>query len=221
MPAATTYSSNLEDVRKYLERGFTEADDPNVYDQLPRLTTLAERRCARELKILGFIASYSSTMQAGVAVYAKPNRWRATVSMNFGTGASNNERKPLFTRSYEYCVAYWPNRSTRVTNVDDLKFYADYDWNHWLFAGTPDADYPFEANIYEQPPFLDDSNQTNWLTQYAPDLLLPATLLECTPFLKQDERIGVWQNWYDRVAQAFTGEDVQRMLDRSAQRGRD
>ena len=221
MPAATTYSSNLEDVRKYLERGFTATDDPNVFEQLPRLTTLAERRCARELKILGFIESYSATMQAGVAIYAKPNRWRATVSMNFGTGASYNTRRPLFTRSYEYCISYWPNRSTQVSSIGDIQFYADSVYTHWLIAGTPDDAYPFEVNIYVQPPFLDDANQSNWLTEYGPELLLYATLLEATPFLKNDERMPTWQGMYDRAAQAFTGEDLQRIQDRAAQRGRD
>ena len=50
-----TYSSLLEDVRRYLERGFTAESDQIVYEQLPRLITLGERRISRELKIQGFI----------------------------------------------------------------------------------------------------------------------------------------------------------------------
>ena len=50
-----TYDSLLVDIRRYLERGFTQASDQIVFDQLPRLITLAERRIARELKIEGFI----------------------------------------------------------------------------------------------------------------------------------------------------------------------
>ena len=60
--------------------------------------------------------------------------------------------------------------------------------------------------------------QTNWITEYAPDVLLYATLLEATPFLKKDERIGTWQAMYDRAAQALNGEDLKRILDRSANR---
>lgn len=55
MSYAMTFNSLKEDLRRYLERGFTEADDPIVYEQLPRLITLAERRISRELKIQGFI----------------------------------------------------------------------------------------------------------------------------------------------------------------------
>ena len=39
-----------------------------------------------------------------------------------------------------------------------------------------------------------------------------------TPFLKSDERIQVWQAMYDRTAQALTGEDMKRIMDRSATR---
>ena len=64
-----------------------------------RLVTLAERRIARELKIQGFLAAVTTTLQAGVSVYEKPDLWRDTISMNYGTGTGNNTRNFLFTRS--------------------------------------------------------------------------------------------------------------------------
>jgi hypothetical protein len=71
---------------------------------------------------------------------------------------------------------------------------------------------------YELPQPLDDANQQNWLTNYAPNLLLYACLLEATPFLKNDERIATWQSMYDRFAQATSGQDLQKILDRTAVR---
>jgi hypothetical protein len=67
-------------------------------------------------------------------------------------------------------------------------------------------------------PLLDDVVQTNWLSEYAPQLLLYGTLLEATPFLKNDERIPVWQSMYDRAAAMLNGEDLAKILDRSAVR---
>jgi hypothetical protein len=49
-------------------------------------------------------------------------------------------------------------------------------------------------------------------------VLLYATLLEATPFLKKDERIQTWQVMYDRAAQALNGEDLKRIMDRTANR---
>ena len=214
MATTTTFSSLKEDIRRYLERGFTLASDEIVYEQLPRLINLAERRIARELKVEGLISVVSSAMQPGLAVYPKPDRWRTTVSFNFGTGDQGNEYNQLFARSYEYVRSYWPDRSQTGVPL----FYAEYDYNNWIVAPTPDAAYPFEVLVYQLLPLLDDSNQTNWLTEYAPQVLLYATLLEATPFLKNDERIQVWQQMYDRAAQALNGEDLQKILDRSARR---
>ena len=214
MATTMTFTTLQQDVRRYLERGTTYASDPVVFEQIPRLINLAERRIARELKIQGFINVVSGTLQTGVSVYAKPDRWRDTVSINIGTGTNNNTRKVLFTRAYEYLLSYWPDR----TATDQPEYYSDYDYSHWLYAPTPDADYPFEVLYYELPPLLDDVVQTNWLTEYAPQLLLYGTLLEATPFLKNDERIPVWQNMYDRSAAMLNGEDLAKILDRSSVR---
>ena len=214
MATVMTFTTLQEDVRRYLERGATYASDPVVYEQIPRLINLAERRIARELKIQGFINVVTGTLVVGQSVYSKPDRWRDTVSMNIGTGANSNSRKPLYTRVYEYLLSYWPDRS----QTDEPLFYADYDYSHWLIAPTPDAEYPFEILYYELPPLLDDVVQTNWLTEYAPQLLLYGTLLEATPFLKNDERINVWQSMYDRAAAMLNGEDLAKILDRAAVR---
>lgn len=207
MSYVMTYESLLVDVRRYLERGFSAESDQIVFEQLPRLITLAQRRIARELKIQGFIRPVQTNLQVGVAVYAKPDRWRDTISMTV-------DGKPIYARAYEYLRNYWPDEAETGTP----QFYADYDFQHWLIAPTPVAAAVLEVMYYEQPALLGDDLQTNWLTEYAPDLLLYATLLEATPFLKNDERIQVWQAMYDRAAQALNGEDLKRITDRSAVR---
>lgn len=207
MSYAMTYASLLQDVRRYLERGFTAESDAIVYEQLPRLVTLGERRIARELKIMGFIRPVQTQLQVGVAAYRKPDRWRDTISMTV-------DGVPIFARSYEYCRNYWPDE----TQTGTPEFYADYDYQHWLITPTPNAVQTLEILYYQQPALLGEDTQTNWLTEYAPDLLLYATLLEATPFLKKDERIQTWQAMYDRAAAAISGEDLKRIMDRAANR---
>jgi hypothetical protein len=209
-----TFTTLKEDVQRYLERGSSYASDPVVFEQIPRLINLAERRIARELKVQGFIHVVNGTMAPGQSVYDKPDRWRDTISINFGSGAGLATRTPLFTRSYEYCRAYWPDESQTAQPL----FYSDYDYAHWLFAPTPDVAYPFEILYYELPPLLDEGTQTNWLTDYAPQLLLYGALLEATPFLKNDDRIPTWQNYYDRAAGMLNGEDLAKILDRASVR---
>jgi|SRR3954469_24224232 hypothetical protein len=212
MPTAMTFTSLQEDVRRYLERGYV--DDTTVYEQLPRLINLAERAIATELKFQGFINVVTTGLVAGTSVYDKPDRWRETVSLNFGSGDGNTVRNPLFARSYEYCRAYWPDPTERAVPL----FYADYDYQHWLVVPTPNDDYPLEVLYYQQPPLLDDSNQTNWLTDYQPNALLYRTLLETVPFLKNDERIPTWQAMYAQQMQSINTQDLQKIVDRATTR---
>ena len=212
MATNTTFDTLQEDVRAYIERG--SSVDVTVYEQIPRLINSAERRLATELKIQGFINVVSMTLTAGQSVYDKPDRWRDTVAFGIATGAGFTDSKTVFAREYGYCRNYWPNPATQ----GEPTYYADYDYSHWLVVPTPDAAYPAEIIYYELLPLLDDTNQSNWLTDYAPRLLLYATLLECAPFLKEDSRIAVWQAFYDREAGMVNGQDLAKILDRSAVR---
>jgi hypothetical protein len=215
MATTTTFTTLQSDVRRYLERGSSFATDPTVFEQLPRLINLAERRIARELKVQGLINVVTGTFVPGQSVYPKPDRWRETVSINAGSGsAPYNTRSPLFTRSYEYCRSYWPDSTATGAPV----YYADYNYQNWLITPTPDAAYPYEVLFYQLPVLLDEQNQTNWLTEEAPQLLLYGVLLEATPFLKNDDRIPVWQQMYDRAASMLNGEDLAKILDRASVR---
>lgn len=202
-----TYTTLQEDVRNYLERGFTAASDSQVYAQIPRLITLAERRAARDLKVQGFIRAVTTTLSVGVGAYVKPDRWRDTISMTIGG-------RPIFARAYEYMRNYWPVEATTGTP----EFYGDYDYTHWLVVPTPATAETLEVLYYEQPAFLGDDNATNWLTEFAPDVLLYATLLECMPFLKDDERIATWEALYAKAAGSLSNEDIKRIADRAAAR---
>ena len=211
MAVSMTYNSLLKDLRAYLERGTIV--DTTVFEQLPSLINLAERQLAQELKILGFVQNVTDTLAIGQSVIPKPDRWRDTISINFGVGVTQ-VRTPLFARSYEYIRRYWPDEDLTA----QPKFYADYDYYNWLIGPSADAAYPFEVNYWELPALLDAVNQTNWTTDFAPNALLHGALLQATPFLKNDERIPTWQAIYDRDLQILQGQDIQRIIDRNVTR---
>lgn len=219
MPTAMTFTSLQSDLRGYLERG--DGTDPTVFNQLPRLINLAEREIAQRLKILGFITPMISQLVAGQCVYAKPDRWRRTVSMNYGVATvadpTQNSRVPIYTRTLEYCQRYWPNQAL----LGAPKFVSDYDYQHWLVVPTPALAYPWALNLYMIPPLLDATCQTNWTTNYAPNCLLYRALLEATPYLKNDERIPVWEKLYEEQIASLQAQDLSRIVDRAAVRKED
>ena len=202
---AMTYSSLSQDLQDYCER----TDDPFI-TQIPRFIQLAENRIASESKPLGFVRTVTGQLSGNVL--KKPIRWRRTKNIALLVGA---ERKYLCNRGYEYLRSYWPD----PVKVDVPYYYADYDYEHIFIAPTPDLQYQFEMQYYELPEQLSTVNQTNWTTQYAPQLLLYATLMEAMPFLKTSERIPEFQGLYDRALAAVTKEDQLRAVDAAAIRG--
>ena len=202
--AVMTYDSLVSDISSYLER-----TDEATLAKIPTFIMLAEQVIASEIKFLGNLTPMQSTMTADQPIIDKPARWHKTVSMNVTV---NGVKTPVLLRKYEYLREYWPN----PTETDVPQYYADYDYTHWLVAPTPAQNYVFEVLYYERIQPLDSSNQTNWFTIYAPQALLYGTLLQAMPFLKNDERIPMWQQQYDAIMQTLKQEDLQRIGDRQA-----
>ena len=202
--AVMTYDSLVSDIQQYLER-----DDTQTVAQIPRFIMLAEQVIASQIKFLGNLTVNQSTMVASQAVIDKPARWHKTVSMNVTV---SGKRIPVLLRKYEYLREYAPDPT--ATGVP--AFYADYDYTHWLVAPTPALAYAFEVLYYERVQPLDSSNQTNWFTIYAPQALLYGSLLQAMPYLKNDERMGMWQQQYDLIINTLKNEDVIRIADRQS-----
>jgi len=138
MAVSMTYNSLYNDISSYLER-----TDTATLDKIPTFIMLAEQVLASEIKFLGNLTVNQSNMIAGDPVITKPARWRKTVSMNITVAG---QKRPVFLRTYEYLRQYWPDDAQE----DVPKYYADYDYTHWLVAPTPDDTYAFEVMYYEE-----------------------------------------------------------------------
>ncbi len=205
MAAQMTYDSLVTDVRTYLER-----TDEATINKIPTFIMLAESIISDELKILGQQQAVYSTLVIGDPVIPKPARWRKTTSMNITV---SGEKKPVLLRKYEYLRNYWPD----PTVTGEPKYYADYNFNNWLIAPTPDTAYTFEVLYYEKVQPLDETNQVNFWTENAPQAMLYGTLLQAMPFLKNDSRVQLWQAMYDRAIQTLKLENDTRTIDRQTQ----
>jgi len=198
-----TYASLTSMVLQYLER-----QDTAVVNAIPTFISLAEFEIAQEIKTLGQLQVVEATMTAENAILQKPARWRKTVSMSVTVAG---KKQPVYLRKYEYLKSYWPD----ADQTDVPLYYADTDWEHWYIAPTPDQDYAFEVLYYERISPLSSTNQTNWLTQNAPNAMLFGTLLQAMQFLKNDQR-QIFQQKYTESLQALKAEDVARVGDRQA-----
>jgi hypothetical protein len=211
MPAMT-YTSLVNQVMDYLDR--TDADTQN---EVPNFIYQAEQRICRESKNIGLEQYVTGNFTVGVPVLAKPARWRRTITFSFGSGTGNNTVNQLFLRTYDYIRKYCNNATLQGPPV----YYSDYGYDHLLVGPAPDQTYPFEYAYLELPQPLGVTNQTNWITNNAPDVLLYATLLEAIPFLKDDERVPVWTSYYERGIQSINNQDNLRVTDRTSSRDAD
>lgn len=207
-----TYNSLVNQVMSYLDR-----TDATTLGAVPGFIAQAEQRIARESKNIGFEIYATGVFTPTIAVYQKPANWRRNITFNVGSAVNSNVRNPVQLRSYEYLLSLWPDRTLTGLPL----YYCDYGFNNYLIAPTPDVAYPFEYSFLALPTPLTPLQQTNWLTDFAPDVLLYATLLESIPFLKDDERVPVWESKYAAAISSLNGQDDLRIQDRQSNRSAD
>lgn len=198
-PEAMTYDSLMSDIEAYAERS-----DSAFVTQVPRFIMLAENRIASEVRSLGLVRIVNGVLPINNPTMAKPMRWRETKTFSY----INSLGKVVYLkeRRYDYCRSFWPSPA----QVAAPRYYADYDFEHFFLAATPDAAYQFELAYHERPDPLSATVQTNWTTRYAPQLLLYASLLEAQPFLKNSERIAEFQSLFSMAKAAIQGEEAMR-----------
>jgi hypothetical protein len=201
---ALTYDSLTSSVLEYLERS-----DAAVAAYLPTAITFAEFDLAQELKTLGQLGVADAVLSVGNPILQKPARWRKTVSMTISVAG---QKVPLLLRKLEYLNQYAQSVSALAPPV----YYADYDYDHWMLAPTPDQAYPIETLVYSRVAPLSSTNQTNWFTRNAPNALLLGTLKHVTLFLKNDQRLQTVVPLYEKAVAALKTEDALRIADRTA-----
>lgn len=197
-----TYTKLLELLPSYME------DRGDAFKlMIPTFVNLAENRIITDMKQQGFQAVVTGRM--GVTnVLKKPSFWRETLSFSY---VKDGRVIDLKLRSLEYVKRYWPN----VMEKDAPTFYADYNANHFYLAATPDEPYPFELVYYARLEPLSASNNVNWLTTNAPQVLLYACLLEAAMWKKNPAAEQKWMQQYAIATGGQVDQDSKRKEDRN------
>lgn len=71
---------------------------------------------------------------------------------------------------------------------------------------VPDQAYSIEVTYLAQTPALTTAAPSNWLLEYAPDLLLYGALKHSAPYLGEDNRLAVWGSLYASGIEALNSE---------------
>lgn len=173
--ALGTYSDLVTAVSTWLDRS-----DLAAY--VPDFIALAEERIYRNLRVKAMEAALSDTIASGVI--AVPSDYIELKSAYVdGTPTRKLERT-----SVEEIYTNYPTRSAAGTPS-----YIAREGASFIFGPYPDDGLVVKGIYYQRLPALSATNTTNWLTTNAPSLLLFGALCEAEPFMRNDQRIMVWE----------------------------
>ena len=189
-------------------------DRSDLTARIPDFITLAEARLNRDLRIRPMEVRSSMETTSGQRYFNLPGGYLQMRNMQMNT----NPITPL-----EYIT---PEMLDRLYGSDTTGKPRAYSLigDEIQLAPIPDSDYTVEMAFYEKFTALGDGTSgtvtTNWLTTNAPDVLLYGSLLEAEPFIKNDERIGLWLNAYSSAVKKIQDADARDRHSGSAMRVR-
>lgn len=198
MSVVMTYDSLVLNIQQFMER-----NDPDFVAQIPNLIALAEASIAAELKTYMQLIVVETSLAENQVVLNKPARWRKTISMKING-------KPVMLRSQDYVAQYLSESDNNVP-----LYYAEYDFNNWNFAPSPDQEYPVEIIYYAEIQPLDNTNQQNLWTAIAPQAMLYGALVQAQGYLKALDKLPMWKGYYTEAIAALKKEDNARRVDRN------
>ena len=177
--ALDTFSGLKTTIADYLNR-----DD--LTSAIPGFITLAEAKFNRKLRVRQMVKRATATLDT--QYFAFPSDFLQAKEFQLNTN-------PITYLQYvTQNQGDYGSATNYVANGKPL-FYTIIGTQIQVIP-TPDTSYTGELTYYGKIPALSDSNTSNWLLAYAPDLYLYGSLVEATPYLKDDERLAVWSTLY-------------------------
>jgi hypothetical protein len=177
--ALDTYAELKSTVADYLNR-------TDLTSVIPGFIALAEAKFNRKLRLRQMIKRAEADITT--AFFAYPADWVQAKEFQLNTN-------PIIRLKFA-TEAYGDELKANTYMAPGQPVYYTITGSQIEFIPAPDTTYEAELTYYAKIPALSDSNTSNWLLAYAPDLYLYGALLEASPYLKDDERLAVWGQLY-------------------------
>ena len=103
------------------------------------------------------------------------------------TYMDSNPANPIEWKSSDWIIRNYPTRGST-----GLPSFAAISGSDIIFGPYPDGDYTLSGVYYAKPTALSLSNETNFLVEDHPDLLLYGALAHSAGYVGQDERSQYW-----------------------------
>jgi hypothetical protein len=186
----TSYSSLVASVQTYLARG-------DLATHAPGFVQNWESSFYRQPKNHGSWMEAQLSQAIASSVIAVPSDFLNLKVAYIGTApaarleyVSTEQLYGRFPRGSWQGVPEWMSR----------------DRTSFVFGPEPDSNYTVSGTYWARPVNMRvaaNDAEDHWITLYAPDLALYGALLAAEPFLKNDNRIAVWQSFYAQALKDY------------------
>lgn len=177
--ALDTYAGLKSTIADYLNR-----DDLTAI--IPSFIALAEAKFNRKLRVRQMIKRAEGQIET--SFFAYPADWVQAKEFQLNTD-------PIIRLKFVTEAQGDELKANSLMSPGQPMYYT-ITGSQLEFIPSPDTTYSAELTYYAKIPALSDSNTSNWLLLYAPDLYLYGALLEAMPYLKDDERVATWGQLY-------------------------
>ena len=212
--AGFTYDNLVTDIRNYTEV------DSNVLTAaiINRIIEDAEFRILRDVPIDAYKKQATGNLVIGQSTINVPAQtlFVKGVQVYDSTSASTGTNTWLEKKDESYLQEYIPAE----TSTGKPKYYAmfggatgttDTTSGRLFLAPVPDATYTFKIHYEAVPTPLSSSNTTTYISQYFPNGLLYACLVEAYGFLKGPiDMLTLYENKYKQEVEKFAAEQLGR-----------
>jgi hypothetical protein len=189
-------------------QSYSEVDSNGLTSTtLATIVQNAENRIYRELNIDAFRLYASAVTVTGTSTVSVPAGLRNIryVELIDSSGNVSNllEKETSFMAEYN-------SQPNNTTYFAEPKYWANWDELNWLVAPTPNTTYTINIAYYQQPTTITSSpSSTSYVSVYAQDVLLYASLTETYKYLKGPvDMIQVFEQSYQIAVKSFGDEQL-------------
>ena len=177
-----TYAELKSAIADYLNRSDLTSTIDTFIDQ-------SEAEMNRKLRHKKMIKRATATCDS--QYLAVPTDWLEAINVEI----TSNDFSPLMQMSIESLDVY---RKSINNKSGQPRYFAIVD-DSLEVCPNPDGDYTFQLTYYASIPALSDSNTTNWVSTYYPDLYLNMTLFQGSMYLMDDDRAKSFKGLYENI----------------------
>lgn len=169
-----TYAQLRQTIQDYVEN-----DEATFVNNIPLFIRLAEERILKSVQLNLFQKNQFGNMTSGNQFLGAPSDFLAPFSLSIDT---DDGKEFLQFKELDFVQTYNPDASV----TGEPKYYAQFDFDNFIIAPTPDSSYTVDIHYLYRPASLtagaDDA--TSWLSENAEITLLYGALVEAYTFMK-------------------------------------